>query len=896
MKKQVLLLILVFVFILTTSGTVTAVNTTEIVSISSNGNSSDSDSGQSSISADGRYVAFSSYADNLVDNDTNNYEDVFIRDRMLNITKIVSISSTGEYGDSDSYHPSISSNGRYIAFVSNANNLVENDNNECPDIFVRDLLLNTTERVSVSSNNLEGNGTSYAPSISSNGQYIAFLSYADNLVIRDNNNCSDIFVYNRISRTIQRVSISNNGVEGDYASWEPSISADGRYVVFSSYADNLVDNDGNGFEDVFVRDLVLNTTKRVSVSNMGKEILETSRNPSISADGNYVVFMVGEEPRPRLAMFDSDTLNSTINTLNIDEGEYYNYPFIFVYNMDTKTISKVSVSSIGEDADGKCDDPSINADGSYITFSSYADNLVPNDDNYCFDIFIYKNNFNSFFGLISPNNVKSGDSVIIKAYSENATSVTALIFNNTLNLTKHSDDGWEINYTIPQVSSGNYSVLLTAIDDEGNLKNLPINFTVDNTSPTISGTITPNLVKSGDRIVIKASSDPDTKSMVASIAGSENLNMYKDEDGNWWLYYIYYTIPNLSSGNYTVLLTAIDNVGNQGNTLLNFTVDNTPPTILATVSPDHIQLITDILPIDSNILIIKASSDPDTVSITIDGRYNMIHQQDGTWIFNCSFFDLFYSLSPGNYSIPLTATDYLGNHATTLVDLNIININPIIKVSATPYAIKSGDFVSITVSSSIDPKEIWGYFVGYSNINTGWINYNEAIPPLTKQEDGTWKTYYKLPNLQDGLCNIQLFLYYGDGIKGFNYFNYITSICPNVYAKFRVDNTPPQINPFVISSPIRSGDTLKIRAYSYVSHLEYWLWDDDTASITATLTNETLNMTKLWFDGHESLWGVDCTVPNLPDGSYTVFFNATDQAGNQMTTSTNFTVDNTPPQ
>lgn len=935
MIKRIILLLIALFISLTICGSATAANSTEIISISTNGSISNGYSSEAAVSADGRYITFSSYADNLVAGDNNSCSDIFVHDRVLNTTKRISISNSGEESNGDSYGPSISSDGRYVAYTSYATNLVASDNNGYSDVFVYDCLMNITQRVSISNNGNEGNGDSYDPSISADGSYIAFSSSASNLVTDDTNGCNDVFVYNKISNTIKRISVSNTGEEGNGDSSEPSISANGNFIAFTSYADNLVNNDINGCSDVFVYNQTFNTIKRISISSKGAEGYGSSYGSSISADGNSIAFvsyadnLVTGDNNDRSDVFVYDLNSGTTERISVlNSGEeiqdysyspsisgdgryvafivgklrvsvalsntnldnYYPYGIVVIRDRTLKTTEEVSISNLYEIANSNCESPSISADGSCIAFSSYADNLVPVDNN-CYHIFVRdtNNHLQLLSGSLNLNIVKSGDIITIKAYSGDVTNITALIFNNKLNLIKQPDNTWILNYTIPQVQDGTYSVLLTATDAEGNTKNLSLDFTVDNTPPTSLGTITPNLVRSGNAIIINVSSDSDTKSIVASIAGSKNLSMYKEEDGIWRLYY---TIPSLSSGNYTAILTATDNVGNQGIAVLNFTVDNTPPTINATISPDSFQLINNCLPLDNTTITIKASSDLDTKNITVNNRYNMIQQQDGTWIFTCSFQDLFDQIHSGQYSISLSATDSLGNLGVKKLNLELININPTINVSASPYAVKPGDYVLISVSSSLEPKEIWGYFVGYSDYDQGWVSYKEEIPNLTKQEDGIWTTSYKVPNITNGLCNILLTLYYGNGITPYGF---TAGIVQNVYAKFRVDSTPPRISPFTDPSIIKSGDILKIRVYSYISRLEYWTWGDDTASVNANLFNKTLNMTKMWFDGYESLWEVDYTVPNLPDGNYTIFFTATDEVGNPSNASTNFTVDNTPP-
>ena len=154
---------------------------------------------------------------------------------------------------------------------------------------MRDLVTGTTQRVSVNSEGSEGNNNSANPVISADGRYVAFESDADNLIANDTNLAQDIFVRDLVKGTIQRVNLANDGSETDLSS-EPSISAEGRYVAFTSYASNLVFGDSNNTADVFVRDLVNGTTQRVSIANGGFESNNYSQNPSISADGRYVAF------------------------------------------------------------------------------------------------------------------------------------------------------------------------------------------------------------------------------------------------------------------------------------------------------------------------------------------------------------------------------------------------------------------------------------------------------------------------------------------------------------------------------------------------------------------------------------------------------------------------------
>jgi Tol biopolymer transport system component len=268
----------------------TAANTTRRVSVDDNGIEGNDFSFNPSISADGRYVVFESDASNLVSGDTNGTFDIFVYDTVANTTRRVSVDDNGTQGNDFSFLSSISADGRYVAFGSDASNLVSGDTNNTQDIFVYDTVANTTRLVSVDDNGIQGNSFSFNPSISADGRYVAFESNADNLVSGDTNNSWDTFVHDTVANTTRRVSVNDNGIEGNRDSFSPSISVDGRYVAFWSSADNLVSGDSNDAPDTFVHDTVANTTRRVSVGDNDTQMIGISTSPSISADGRYVAF------------------------------------------------------------------------------------------------------------------------------------------------------------------------------------------------------------------------------------------------------------------------------------------------------------------------------------------------------------------------------------------------------------------------------------------------------------------------------------------------------------------------------------------------------------------------------------------------------------------------------
>jgi Tol biopolymer transport system component len=259
---------------------------TQCVSVDLSGTPGDGPSGGSesfpSISGNGQFVAFVSYATNLVAGDMNGFADIFVRDLLAGTTERVSVSTLGAEGNGDSTtRPSISYDGRFVVFQSLATNF---------DIFVHDRQLGTTERVSVTGGGAEGNFESVYPSISDDGRFVAFVSYATNLVAVDANGFADVFVHDRQNGMNECVSVDSAGAQADSGSYYPSISPDGRFVEFHSLASNLVAGDTNGAWDVFVHDRQVGATERVSVDSAWAQGNFGSYYPSISADGRFVAF------------------------------------------------------------------------------------------------------------------------------------------------------------------------------------------------------------------------------------------------------------------------------------------------------------------------------------------------------------------------------------------------------------------------------------------------------------------------------------------------------------------------------------------------------------------------------------------------------------------------------
>jgi Tol biopolymer transport system component len=245
-----------------------------------------------SISDDGNWVAFHSSSSNLVVSDTNSLDDVFLHDRSTDTTTLVSVGAGGQ-GDGHALPQlQLSGNGNFVAFATNAANHLAGgaDSNGVSDIYVRNISGGSTSRVSVANDGSQGNGASTEPSISSNGRYVAFTSAADNLVPGDTNGVADVFVRDTVAGTTVRVSRSTAGLEGDGPSGSPRLSDDGTYVTFVSSATNLVAADNNFADDVFLHHLASGTTTRVSQGVDNAEANGNSGSPTISQDGRYVAF------------------------------------------------------------------------------------------------------------------------------------------------------------------------------------------------------------------------------------------------------------------------------------------------------------------------------------------------------------------------------------------------------------------------------------------------------------------------------------------------------------------------------------------------------------------------------------------------------------------------------
>jgi hypothetical protein len=310
------------------------------------------------ISPDGRYVAFWSWATNLVPNDTNGKADVFVRDLSSGTTERVSVSSAEAQADGASPPDQdgtmdLSFDGRYVAFSSSAKNL-GTDGDVNSDIFVRDRLAGTTELISVNSAEASANGDSYRPSMSADGRYVAFQSGAANLVASDTNASTDVFVRDRQAGTTVRASLQDGSAQSPTGGAEPVISDSGEKVVFTS-SSKLNAIDPNSTNDVYVRTVPDASTVVGSVGTDGWAA-GLSQDPTISGDGTTVAYQ-----------------STSPKALAGANGWEH------LYTRKLTTTTRVTVSSAGTIATGTSSNPSLSTTGTVVALDSKSPNLVVGD-------------------------------------------------------------------------------------------------------------------------------------------------------------------------------------------------------------------------------------------------------------------------------------------------------------------------------------------------------------------------------------------------------------------------------------------------------------------------------------------------------------------------------------
>ena len=377
------------------------------------------------VTPDGRYVAFFSWGDGITPNDTNDCADIFVHDRQTGLTEFVSVSSTGSIGDSDSYDPRISDDGRYVAFFSFATNFVAGDTPSSGDVFVRDRWTGQTECVSVDSGGNLGNGTTYLNDMSADGNRIVMTSYADDLVAGDTNGFLDVYLHERSTGLTTRMSTGLAGAEPDDGSYGAALSADGNWVVFLSYATNLVPNDTNGFEDAFLRELATGQVQRVNTGPGGVEADQPAGYTTLSGDARYVAIETGASnlaAGDNVGTQDVLVLDRTSGIFRIGnlapgglhgtrgawnhflsrDGRYLAFVTpdelepghpgapedIYLADLFGTDFARVVRGWTGQPAAMNCDVPQLAQSPSVVVFTSEDPDLVPNDTPWSNDVFV----------------------------------------------------------------------------------------------------------------------------------------------------------------------------------------------------------------------------------------------------------------------------------------------------------------------------------------------------------------------------------------------------------------------------------------------------------------------------------------------------------------------------
>ena len=399
--------------------------TTQLASVDSNGVQGNNYSGVygQTISGNGRFVAFNSGATNLIAGGSALQWEVFVHDFLTGETTMASVDSNGVAGFGGSYTPSISADGLRVAFDSDSG-FGTGDNNGRPDVFLHDRATGATTLVSVDANGVQfigqcrgaavsGDGQSVAfhvtvnvgryghktnvyvkdtrtgalvcasvdpngaattrhsadPAISSDGAFVAFSTDQDGLVAGDVNGEQDVVVRDLVAGVTELASVDSSGAQADGASSDPAISADGRYVAFTSVATNLVAGDTNGRADVFVRDRQTGTTTRVSLDSGGGEADADCLHPSLSADGRLVGFVSA--------------------ATDLVAGDGNGVSDVFLHDTVTGATTRLSVDPSGAEGNGASDAAQLSADGRSVCFHSVASDLVANDTNGTDDVFLH---------------------------------------------------------------------------------------------------------------------------------------------------------------------------------------------------------------------------------------------------------------------------------------------------------------------------------------------------------------------------------------------------------------------------------------------------------------------------------------------------------------------------
>lgn len=458
-----------------------SINNVELIDTNAQGVPAVGGAGAHPSSQSGRFVVFTSAATNLSPVSSRSTLQVYVKDRLTGEVDCVSVNNLGVAGNGPSSHPTITENGRYVAFASEATNLVANDANDASDVFVFDRFNRTLQCVSLTSTGMTASAASEYPSISPEGKSIVFQSSAGNLVLGDTNGVADLFVRERMNGSIVLASVNPGGGPANGASSNGVLSASGRFLAFQSEATNLVPGDNNRVSDVFVRDLVMSRTIRVSVDSSGRQGNGSATAPTISGDGRLIAYTYSGD-----GFFPGETRDS---------------PDVLLYDRTSGLCEAVSLRADGTEPSSGASAPSISKDGRFIAFYSASGDLVPGDTNGQADVFV-RDRGTGRTELVSlgqlgnqgdgdsfdPQMVPNGQAVLFSSLAQNLvdipTSAEADAFILDYNAAPVAQsDSYTTSFNAALLVSGG-GVLLNDLDREGN----PITAVLD--APALNGTVT----------------------------------------------------------------------------------------------------------------------------------------------------------------------------------------------------------------------------------------------------------------------------------------------------------------------------------------------------------------------------------------------------------------------
>ncbi len=701
-KVVVTLNILVVVLMLGCSPTHGA--TTELVSLDVNGHPGDVRSRFSSVSGDGRFVAFDSSASLLPEDTASGSlgDDIYVLDRLTNTLELISKNINGLPTKERDQYPSISSDGRYVAFWSYANDFVPNDTNGAVDIFVHDRETGVTERVSVASDGAESNFDSETPSISGDGRFVAFHSLADNLVPGDTNDAVDVFVFDRETKLIDRVSVASDGAQANSRSFYPDISSDGRYVVFSSDATNIDARVTDRKTLAYIHDRILGTTELISevtshavisakVNRDGRFVAFTSNSRSfLPEDTNraWDIFVFdrhtnvtervsvasdGTQGNARTGIYyydfdisdDGDHVVFGGLATNLVEGDNNGVPDIFVHNRISRETARISVNSNGVESDAGSGFPSISGDGRFITFASHGLNLADNLTG-ALEVYVHDSGPDN-----EPPVADAGVDRVVECAGGGASITLDASFSTdpdseTLSYSWEGPFGSATGMTAGvTLDLGVHTIYLTVDDGNGGIATDEMIVTVRDT--------TPPRIEAGSDITLEAVSTLGAPYVVAYNAldtcGAVSVTIRPTPE--------YYPL-----GSTTVQVIARDESGNEATDNMVIVVhDTTSPIVIAPPS-----------------VIVDATAPLTDVDLDPPGQASAMDTVDGVLTPTP---DVTGPFDVGVHVITWSATDSSGNTGTATQTVTINNVAPTVSVSA-PTGVLEGDTVAFLLEF-VDP-------------------------------------------------------------------------------------------------------------------------------------------------------------------------------------------------